>query len=83
MFTSPFLIGLVVQDIDNDNNLSFFSNIFEIDVFPAPEGDDKTIQKFSPEGWFSDLSKVEPSIRIFGTKEQINKALNDYIEIKK
>lgn len=51
------------------------------DFFFYNNGIYKTIQKFSPEGWFSDLSKVEPSIRIFGTKEQINKALNDYIEM--
>ncbi len=41
----------------------------------------KTISKFSPEGWFTDLKKVEPSIRIFGTQEQINEALDTYIEL--
>ena len=41
----------------------------------------KTISKFSPDGWFTDLANVEPSIRIFGTQEQIEKALNDYIEL--
>jgi hypothetical protein len=41
----------------------------------------KAISKFSPEGWFTDLEKVEPSIRIFGTQEQIDKALDDYIEL--
>ena len=41
----------------------------------------KTIEKLSPDGWFTDLSKVEPSIRIFGTQKQINKALDDYIEL--
>ena len=41
----------------------------------------KTIEKLSPQGWFTDIKKVEPSIRIFGTKEQIEKALDDYIEM--
>ena len=41
----------------------------------------KTIEKLSPEGWFTDLAKVEPSIRIFGTQEQIDKALGDYIKV--
>tara|TARA_R100000781_G_scaffold90502_1_gene55953 strand:- start:8 stop:340 length:333 start_codon:yes stop_codon:yes gene_type:complete len=41
----------------------------------------KTIEKLSPQGWFTDLAKVEPSIRIFGTQEQIEKALDDYIEL--
>ena len=41
----------------------------------------KTISKLSPEGWFTDLNKVEPSIRIFGTQEQINEALDTYIEL--
>ena len=39
-------MGLVVQDIDKDNDLSFLINCLDIEVFPAPEGDDKTIQKF-------------------------------------
>jgi hypothetical protein len=34
-----------VQEIDKDIDLSIFNSIFEIDVFPAPEGEDKTIQK--------------------------------------
>jgi hypothetical protein len=41
----------------------------------------KTIKKLSPDGWFSDLKKVETSIRIFGTEEQINKALDEYCEM--
>ena len=41
----------------------------------------KTISKLSPDGWFTDLEKVEPSIRIFGTREQIDKALDTYIEL--
>ncbi len=41
----------------------------------------KTIEKLSPDGWFTDLSKVEPSIRIFGTRQQIDKALDNYIEM--
>ena len=41
----------------------------------------KTIEKLSPEGWFTDLKKVEPSIRIFGTREQIDEALDTYIEL--
>jgi len=41
----------------------------------------KAISKFTPDGWFTDLEKVEPSIRIFGTQEQIDKALDDYIKL--
>jgi len=41
----------------------------------------KTIKKLSPKGWFTDLERVEPSIKIFGTREQIDKALDDYIEL--
>lgn len=41
----------------------------------------KTISKLSPEGWFKDLKRVEPSIRIFGTEEQIDEALDTYIEM--
>ena len=41
----------------------------------------KTISKLSPDGWFTDLEKVEPSIRIFGTRDQIDKALDTYIEL--
>ena len=41
----------------------------------------KTISQLSPQGWFTDLKKVEPSIRIFGTKKQIDAALNDYINL--
>jgi len=41
----------------------------------------KTIENCSPEGWFTDLKRVEPSIKIFGTREQIDKALDDYIEL--
>tara|TARA_R100000655_G_scaffold59125_2_gene97577 strand:+ start:2072 stop:2353 length:282 start_codon:yes stop_codon:yes gene_type:complete len=41
----------------------------------------KTIEKLSPQGWFTDLAKVEPSIRIFGTRQQIDKALDDYIKM--
>ena len=41
----------------------------------------KTIKKLSPEGWFSDIKKVEPSIRIFGTEEQVNEALDTYIKM--
>jgi len=40
-----------------------------------------TIKKLSPDGWFSDLKRVEPSIRIFGTKEQIDEALDTYMEM--
>jgi len=46
IFISPFLFGLVVQDMDKDILLSLCNNFFEIEVFPAPEGEDKTIQKF-------------------------------------
>ena len=41
----------------------------------------KTIEKLSPQGWFTDLAKAEPSIRIFGTRQQIDKALDDYIKM--
>ena len=41
----------------------------------------KTISRLSKDGWFADLKKVEPSIRIFGTQEQINEALNTYIKL--
>ena len=41
----------------------------------------KTIEKLSPDGWFTDIKKVEPSIRIFGTQEQINEALDTYIAL--
>jgi len=41
----------------------------------------KTISKLSPDGWFTDIHKVEPSIRIFGTRDQIEEALNAYIEL--
>lgn len=41
----------------------------------------KTIEDLSPQGWFTDLKKVEPSIRIFGTREQIDEALDVYIEM--
>jgi len=41
----------------------------------------KTIKKLSPDGWFTDLKKVEPSIRIFGTREQVDEALDTYIEL--
>ena len=42
---SPFLIGLVVQEIDKQIDRSIFNNLFEIEVFPAPEGEDNTMQK--------------------------------------
>lgn len=41
----------------------------------------KSITKFSPEGWFSDLKKVEPSIRVFGTRKQIDEAVDVYVEM--
>ena len=41
----------------------------------------KTISKLSPDGWFTDLEKVEPSIRIFGTQQQVNEALDTYIKL--
>tara|TARA_R100000781_G_scaffold54319_1_gene35524 strand:+ start:746 stop:1078 length:333 start_codon:yes stop_codon:yes gene_type:complete len=40
-----------------------------------------TIKKLSSQGWFSDLKKIEPHIRIFGTEEQINEALDTYINL--
>tara|TARA_R100001463_G_scaffold132721_1_gene193582 strand:- start:6102 stop:6386 length:285 start_codon:yes stop_codon:yes gene_type:complete len=41
----------------------------------------KTIENNSPDGWFTDLKRVEPSIKIFGTREQIDKALDEYIKL--
>ena len=41
----------------------------------------KTIENLSPDGWFTDIKKVEPSIRIFGTRQQIDEALDVYIEM--
>lgn len=41
----------------------------------------KNIRTLSPQGWFADLDKVEPSIRIFGTRDQIEEALDTYIEM--
>tara|TARA_Y100001938_G_C7946344_1_gene356962 strand:+ start:355 stop:780 length:426 start_codon:yes stop_codon:yes gene_type:complete len=41
----------------------------------------KKISNLSKDGWFADLKKVEPSIRIFGTKEQIEEALDTYIKM--
>ena len=41
----------------------------------------KTIENYSPDGWFTDLKRVEPCIKIFGTREQIDKALDVYIEL--
>ena len=41
----------------------------------------KTISKWSPDGWFTDIEKVEPSIRIFGTQEQVDKAYKDYVNM--
>ena len=40
-----------------------------------------SIAKFSPDGWFSDLKKVEPSIRVFGTRKQIDEAVDTYVEM--
>ena len=41
----------------------------------------KLVSNLCPDGWFADLKKVEPSIRIFGTKDQVEEALNVYIEL--
>ena len=41
----------------------------------------KTISKLSPDGWFADLKKVEPSIRVFGTRKQIDEAVDTYVEL--
>jgi uncharacterized protein (DUF2164 family) len=40
-----------------------------------------SIAKFSPDGWFSDLKKVEPSIRVFGTRKQVDDAIDVYVEM--
>ncbi|QDP46687.1 MAG: hypothetical protein Unbinned6316contig1000_31 [Prokaryotic dsDNA virus sp.] len=41
----------------------------------------KTISKLAPEGWFTDIEKVEPSIRIFGTEEQVKEAYEVYVKM--
>tara|TARA_R100001443_G_C3344950_1_gene175367 strand:+ start:197 stop:484 length:288 start_codon:yes stop_codon:yes gene_type:complete len=41
----------------------------------------KNFRSLSPQGSFADLKRVEPSIRIFGTREQIEEALDTYIEM--
>ena len=41
----------------------------------------KTIRTLSSSGWFNDISKVEPKIRVFGTREQIDKAVDEYSEM--
>ena len=41
----------------------------------------KTIRTLSSSGWFNDISKVEPKIRVFGTREQIDKAIDEYSEM--
>ena len=46
MSNSPFLIGLVVHEMDKEIKLSFKSSFLDIEVLPAPEGEDNTIQKF-------------------------------------
>ena len=56
---------LICQDFHFYNNGKFY----------------KTIDKLSPDGWFSDIKKIEPSIRMFGTEEQINTALDEYCEM--
>jgi len=38
----------------------------------------RTIDKLSPDGWFADIKKVEPSIRIFGTRQQVDEAFETY-----
>jgi|TARA_R110001583_G_scaffold9802_1_gene45978 hypothetical protein len=39
----------------------------------------KTIKSYCSQGFFTDIKRAEPSINIFGTREQIDKALDDYI----
>ena len=41
----------------------------------------KTIRTLSSSGWCTDISKVEPKIRVFGTREQIDKAVDEYSEM--
>ena len=41
----------------------------------------KTISKLSPFGWFADIDKVEPSVRIFGTEEQVEQAYQEYVKM--
>ena len=41
----------------------------------------KTIKSLSLSGTFTDLVKVEPKIRVFGTREQIDKAVDEYSEM--
>ena len=35
-----------MQEIDREIFLSLFNNFFDIEVLPAPEGEERTIQKF-------------------------------------
>ncbi len=39
-------MGLVVHDIDSASDLSLVKSFLEMDVFPAPDGDERTIQNF-------------------------------------
>jgi len=41
----------------------------------------KLISNLCSDGCFADLKRVEPSIRIFGTREQIEEAIDTYIEM--
>tara|TARA_R100001086_G_C11755215_1_gene236524 strand:+ start:96 stop:443 length:348 start_codon:yes stop_codon:yes gene_type:complete len=41
----------------------------------------KTISKLSPDGWFTDIEKVEPSVRIFGTAKQVEQAYQEYVKM--
>ena len=41
----------------------------------------KTVRTLSSSGWFSDITKVQPRIRVFGTREQIDKAIDEYSEM--
>ena len=41
----------------------------------------KAISSFSTDGWLSDLKKVEPSIRVFGTRKQIDEAIDVYVKL--
>ena len=41
----------------------------------------KTIKSLPLSGAFTDLVKVEPKIRVFGTREQIDKAVDEYSEM--
>ena len=56
---------LICEDYDFYNNGIFY----------------KTIRTLSSSTWCTDITKVQPRIRVFGTREQIDKAIDEYSEM--